>query len=106
MNKQEPTIDDIKNDRELLAEELKAELEADRKAYMVGIKEAQKMLIALEKAQKIFEKEPNNPTVDDVIDQCVDCIATHHDYLMDALNFRMSKELDLSEDTKDETKNI
>lgn len=100
MNKQEPTIDDIKKDRELFAEELKAELEADRKAYMVGIKEAQKMLIALKKAKKILKKEPDNPTVDDIINQCIDYIATHHGYMMGALNFRMSKELGLLEKTR------
>ena len=100
MNKQEPTIYDIKNDRELLAEELKAELEADRKAYMVGIKEAQKMLIALKKAKKILKKEPDNPTVDDIIDQCVDYIVTYHGYLIGVLNLRLLKELGLLEKTR------
>ena len=106
MNKQEPTAEDIKKDTELLSAELADEIETDNKAYMVGVEEAKKMLIAIKKAKKIFEKEPDNPTVDDIIEQCFDCIKTHNNYLMGALNLPLLRELYFSEDTKDETKNI
>lgn len=74
--------------------DLTNELEKAKAEFKTEIEEARKMVIALEKAKEIFKKEPDNPTVDDIIDQGVDCLGKYHDYLMPAFNYNLLK-LDL-----------